>query len=87
MANEFALKSGGTFLSCFSLAPMRILDNGLEAWDYLVVGGHFAPPTSISNLRLSVEHRKHPLTPTSCHPGALTKELAGYDFSSLATVI
>ncbi|GFN81587.1 hypothetical protein PoB_000809300 [Plakobranchus ocellatus] len=52
------------------LAPTRTLDKGLEAWDHLIVGVQRAPGASASSLSVSVDHHKHPLTSTLCHPGA-----------------
>ncbi|GFO10323.1 hypothetical protein PoB_003682800 [Plakobranchus ocellatus] len=69
----------GLCVVCSSLARTRTFNKGLEAWDHLVIGRQYATTASKSNLTVSVDHRKHPLTSTSCHPGLLTKEFAGYD--------
>ncbi|GFO45502.1 hypothetical protein PoB_007200700 [Plakobranchus ocellatus] len=72
---------------CSILERMRTLDKGLEAWGHFIASGQYAPTASTPSLSMSVDHRKHPLTSTSCHPGALAKGFTGYDFSSLATVV
>ncbi|GFN77388.1 hypothetical protein PoB_000389400 [Plakobranchus ocellatus] len=88
MASELALISAKIFLRVF-LPGTRTgtLEKGLEAWDPFVVGEQFAPTTSALSLSVRVDHRKHPLTSTSCHPRALAKQFTGCDFSSLVTVI
>ncbi|GFO11455.1 hypothetical protein PoB_003796000 [Plakobranchus ocellatus] len=49
MANELALKSAKTFLSCVPVWHQSALDNGPEAWDYLVEGGSSGSGSSSSS--------------------------------------
>ncbi|GFO46052.1 hypothetical protein PoB_007255700 [Plakobranchus ocellatus] len=83
IANELALK----IYRLIAVVCSSKLYKGLEAWDHLVVGRHFAPIASTSSLSVRDDHRKHPLRSPSCYSGTLAKEFTGYGFSSLATVV